>query len=64
LHHPSLAFATWTLTSAPWAFAENGQRYVLVASGDPGFLKVPEVKVSGPSVLTAFVSSSAKQVAK
>ncbi len=38
----------------------DGDRYVVVASGQPGFLKVPEMKQQmGPAALTAFVSKPA-----
>lgn len=53
-----------SIIAPPATFVEGGKRYVLVASGDPGFLKVPELKVSGPSVLTAFVSGGQKQAAQ
>jgi alcohol dehydrogenase (cytochrome c) len=50
-----------SITAPPATFVNGGDRYVLVASGAPGFLKVPELKVSGPPVLTAFVSTPQKQ---
>jgi len=53
-----------SIIAPPSTFVDDGKRYVLVASGDPGFLKVPELKVHGPSVLTAFVSGSEKQSTK
>lgn len=40
----------------PATFAENGDRYVLVASGGPGSMKVPKLNETiGPNVLTTFV---------
>ena len=49
----------------PATFAENGERYVIVGSGGPGSMKVPELKESiGPNVLTAFVSAKQKQATK
>jgi alcohol dehydrogenase (cytochrome c) len=46
-----------SIIAPPATFAMNGERYILVASGDPGFLKVPELaKPTGPAVLTAFAS--------
>src|SRR6185437_2029754 len=53
-----------SIIAPPATFTANGQRYVVVASGDPGFLKVPELKVSGPPVLTAFVSTTEKHAAQ
>ena len=47
----------------PATFAADGQRYILVASGGPGSMNVPELKKTiGPNVLTVFVSN--KQAAK
>lgn len=53
-HHDTGA----SVTAPPSTFVMDGQRYVVVASGDPGFLKVPEMAEQkiGPAVLTAFVS--------
>jgi alcohol dehydrogenase (cytochrome c) len=49
----------------PATFAENGERYVLVGSGGPGSMKVPELKETiGPNVLTVFVSGKQKRAAK
>ena len=49
----------------PATFAENGERYVIVGSGGPGSMKVPELKETiGPNVLTAFVSAKQKQATK
>lgn len=46
-----------SIIAPPATFAMDGRRYILVASGDPGFLQVPEMsEKSGPAVLTAFVS--------
>jgi hypothetical protein len=46
-------------------FAENGERYVLVGSGGPGSMKVPELNETiGPNVLTVFVSGKQKRAAK
>jgi alcohol dehydrogenase (cytochrome c) len=40
----------------PATFAENGKRFVLVGSGGPGAMNVPELKkIIGPNVLTVFV---------
>ena len=40
----------------PATFVENGERYVVVGSGGPGSMKVPELKETiGPNVLTVFV---------
>ncbi len=44
-----------SIVAPPATFTMNGSRYVVVAAGDPGFLKVPELKRIGPGVLTAFV---------
>jgi alcohol dehydrogenase (cytochrome c) len=45
----------------PATFAENGDRYLLVASGGPGSMKVPELKEAiGPNVLTMFVLRAQK----
>ncbi len=53
-----------SIIAPPATFAMNGNRYLLVASGDPGFLKVPELsKNIGPAVLTAFVSGSQQTTA-
>lgn len=50
-----------SIIAPPATFTDGGDRYVVVASGDPGFLKVPGLdKNMGPAVLTAFVSSSAE----
>jgi alcohol dehydrogenase (cytochrome c) len=49
----------------PATFVENGDRYVLVASGGPGAMKVPELKKTiGPNVLTVFVSGEHEHAAK
>ena len=41
----------------PATFGANGERYLLVGSGGPGSMKVPELKKTiGPNVLTVFVS--------
>ncbi|MGE5158589.1 MAG: pyrroloquinoline quinone-dependent dehydrogenase [Gemmatimonas sp.] len=53
-----------SIIAPPATFTANNERYVVVASGDPGFLKVPELKVSGPPVLTAFVSTTEKHAAQ
>jgi glucose dehydrogenase len=55
-------YATGAVIWAPPAtFAENGDRYLLVASGGPGSMKVPELKDAiGPNVLTMFVSRAQK----
>jgi hypothetical protein len=42
----------------------DGSRYVVVAAGDPGFLKVPELKRIGPGVLTAFRMGSQTHASK
>ena len=40
----------------PATFPKGGKRYVVVGSGGPGAMKVPELKKHiGPNVLTAFV---------
>ena len=47
-----------SIIAPPSTFTMNGDRYVVVASGEPGFLKVPELpEKNRPAVLTAFVSS-------
>jgi alcohol dehydrogenase (cytochrome c) len=53
-HHDTGA----SIIAPPATFTMGKSRYVLVASGGPGFLKVPEMKnkEEGPSALTAFVS--------
>ena len=43
-----------SIVAPPATFTMDGARYVVVAAGDPGFLKVPELKRIGPGVLTAF----------
>ena len=49
----------------PATFASNGERYVLVASGGPGAMNVPELKKTiGPNVLTLFVSGKHEPTAK
>ena len=49
----------------PATFVSNGERYVLVASGGPGAMNVPELKKTiGPNVLTVFVSSKHERSAK
>ena len=53
-----------SIIAPPATFTANGKRYILVASGAPGFLKVPELKVSGPSKLTAFVSGPQQHAAR
>jgi outer membrane protein assembly factor BamB len=43
----------------PATFTKNGKRYVLVGSGGPGAMKVPELKKNiGPNVLTVFVGDN------
>jgi alcohol dehydrogenase (cytochrome c) len=55
-HHDTGA----SIIAPPATYAMDGERYVVVASGQPGFLKVPEMKQQmGPAVLTAFVSKPA-----
>jgi alcohol dehydrogenase (cytochrome c) len=49
-HHDTGA----SIVAPPATFTMGGTRYVLVAAGDPGFLKVPELKRIGPDTLTAF----------
>jgi alcohol dehydrogenase (cytochrome c) len=47
-----------SIIAPPATFVMDGDRYVVVASGDPGFLKVPELQgTSTEAVLTAFVAS-------
>jgi len=46
-----------SIVAPPATFTMDKNRYVLVASGQPGFLEVPEFKKHGPATLTAFVSS-------
>ena len=49
----------------PATFASNGERYVLVASGGPGAMSVPELKKTiGPNVLILFVSSKHEPTTK
>jgi alcohol dehydrogenase (cytochrome c) len=55
-HHATGA----SIIAPPATYTMDGQRYVVVASGQPGFLKVPEMKQQpGPAVLSAFVSKPA-----
>ncbi|MBL27831.1 MAG: pyrrolo-quinoline quinone [Rhodospirillaceae bacterium] len=57
-HHDTGA----SIVAPPATYTMDGQRYVVVAAGDPGFLEVPELtKETGPSVLTAFVSGKSTQ---
>lgn len=50
-----------SIIAPPSTAAIDGERYVFVASGDPGFLKVPEMQSTiGPAHLTAFVGPSKK----
>lgn len=50
-----------SIIAPPATFTSGGNRYVAVASGDPGFLKVPELtREIGPAVLTTFVSASSE----
>jgi alcohol dehydrogenase (cytochrome c) len=54
-HHDTGA----SIIAPPSSVSLDGNRYLLVASGDPGFQKVPELtKKIGPAVLTAFVAGS------
>ena len=53
-----------SIIAPPATFVDNGKRYVVVASGGPGFLKVPELNASGPSMLTAFVSGTQNQASQ
>jgi alcohol dehydrogenase (cytochrome c) len=46
-----------SIIAPPATFTMGKTRYVLVAPGGPGFLKVPELKTQGPATLTAFMSS-------
>lgn len=49
----------------PATFVENGDRYVLVASGGPGSMKVPELKQTvGLNMLTTFVLRKQKHAEK
>ena len=49
----------------PATFASNGERYVLVASGGAGSMKVPELKETiGPNMLTVFASGKHERTAK
>ena len=51
-----------SIIAPPVSFAMGGKRYILVASGDPGFLQVPELqKAIGPAHLTAFVANPNQQ---
>ena len=60
-HHDTGA----SIIAPPATFAMNGRRYLLVASGDPGWLKVPELtKKPGPAVLTAFKSGPQQSASK
>ena len=44
-----------SIVAPPATCMDGGTRYVVVASGGPGFLKVPELTQKiGPAVLTAF----------
>jgi alcohol dehydrogenase (cytochrome c) len=46
-----------SIIAPPATFTMDNRRYVLVNSGDPGWLKVPELQSAiGPAHLTAFVS--------
>ena len=50
-----------SIIAPPVTFTMDNKRYVLVNSGDPGFLKVPELKSAiGPAHLTAFVAGPQK----
>lgn len=50
-----------SIIAPPATFTMDSDRYVLVASGDPGFLKVPEMsKPATEAELTAFVSKPAQ----
>ena len=50
-HHDTGA----SIVAPPATYVVDGARYVVVASGDPGFLKVPEMtQPPGPAVLMAF----------
>ena len=49
-HHDTGA----SIIAPPATFTMGGARYVLVAAGDPGWQKVPELKRIGPDTLTAF----------
>ena len=53
-----------SIIAPPATYTSDGNRYVLVASGDPGFLKVPELtKKIGPAELTSFVSGPSPNTA-
>lgn len=53
-----------SIVAPPATFTMDDKRYILVNSGGPGFLKVPELKAAiGPAHLTAFVSGSSDQQA-
>ncbi len=46
-----------SIIAPPATFTMDGERYVLVNSGDPGFLKVPELSSKPVQAhLTAFVA--------
>lgn len=48
-----------SIMAAPTTYVRDGKRYVVVASGQPGLLKVPELTIKeGPAVLTAFVQQA------
>lgn len=51
-----------SIAAPPATYTLNGKRYVIVASGTPGFLKVPKEKANpDPAHLTAFVMPSSGQ---
>jgi outer membrane protein assembly factor BamB len=50
-----------SIIAPPATFTIGKSRYVLVASGGPGFLSVPELKSTGPATLTAFVLNPQEQ---
>ncbi|MEX6507010.1 pyrroloquinoline quinone-dependent dehydrogenase [Jiella sp. M17.18] len=53
-----------SIIAPPATFTMNDHRYLLVSSGDPGFLKVSEMtKPAGPAHLTAFVEGSSNSQA-
>jgi alcohol dehydrogenase (cytochrome c) len=60
-HHDTGA----SIIAPPSTFVANGRRYIVVASGNPGFLKVPELHESqiGPAVLTMFEAGPAAHAA-
>lgn len=50
-----------SIVAPPATFTMDGKRYIVVASGEPGFLQVPELSSAiGPPHLTAFVATASK----